>query len=103
MLRQGSQVDTDDQQLLPECIKLEKGSRCEVLLAAVVSTAEFYLQTKASHQQYVHCAQHRGWGSLKYSIAECFYPKVFVNCLQAHTYKQFTKIFPLKQTTVNEQ
>ena len=49
MLRSGEVKDESPQPLLGY-IKLDKGKQYEVLLAAVNSTAEFYLQTKASQQ-----------------------------------------------------
>ena len=49
MLR--GEMNRESPQLLPGCVTLDRGSLCEVLLAAVNSTSEFYLQTKTSCQQ----------------------------------------------------
>ena len=49
MLHSG-EVKEDSPQPVPGYAKLEKGQQYEVLLAAVNSTAEFYLQTKTSQQ-----------------------------------------------------
>ena len=51
MLQHGGKVNKESPQLLPGCVKLDKGNQYQVLLAAVNSTTEFYLQTKTSHQQ----------------------------------------------------